>query len=234
MHYLLTPWPCKWTTVPSQEAECSCRDGQFRHLSTSIFPRSNTDFEKPFSSFGGEGAYFEGRFSVVLLIWGRKKMRERRKMWVGGGKCGEGEPPNIFPPTHPPTTFSSLKRGEPQIIFPQNRLPPIFLPQMKKRCTADFKCNEQTYSLQITDSVHQMETEILCQLSVCQSVLLYIFIVKHNQNRKWNRMCNRKCNRKYTRKFNRKCNRKCTRKFNRKCNRKCNWKTRNWQLTSLP
>ncbi len=24
--------------------------------------------EKPFSSFGGEGAYFVGRFSVVLLI----------------------------------------------------------------------------------------------------------------------------------------------------------------------
>ncbi len=30
----------------------------------------------------------------------------------------------------------SLKRGEPHIIFQQNTLPPIFLPQMRKRCIA--------------------------------------------------------------------------------------------------
>ncbi len=52
--------------------------------------------------------------------------------------------------------------------------------------------------------------------------------------RKCNRMCNRKYIQKFNRKCNRKCTRKCTRKLNRKCNRKCNWKTRNWQLTSLP
>ncbi len=51
-------------------------------------------------------------------------------------------PPHSFllPPTFfsSPSLFSSLKRGEPQIIFPQNRFPPIFLPQMRKRCTVTF------------------------------------------------------------------------------------------------
>ncbi len=67
---------------------------------------------------------------------------------------------NIFPPTHPPTTFSSLKGGEPQIIFPQNRLPPIFLPQMRKRCTASMSITRK--GSQMTQHLFQTSVKRIC------------------------------------------------------------------------
>ncbi len=77
-------------------------------------------------------AYFVGK-SVVRLVVGGKCVREAED--VGGRICGVGENvvwEDTFPPTHPPTTSPSLKRGKPQEIWPQNWLPPQ---QTKKRAS---------------------------------------------------------------------------------------------------
>ena len=71
--------------------------------------------EKPFSLFGGVGAYFVGEFFVVLLICGKKKVWERRKMLGGRKKVWGGR---------------KVWWGG---IFPQNRLPPIFFPTNEEK-----------------------------------------------------------------------------------------------------
>ena len=114
--------------------------------------------EKPLSSFGLVGAYFVGEFfcgSPHLweeksvgeeIMWGgRKKVWGERKVWWGNLLPSKLLPtfsiyhPHFSPPNPhfypPPQFFFSHKWGEPQIIFPQNRLPPFFSPQMRKRCT---------------------------------------------------------------------------------------------------
>ena len=137
-----SPLPCnlrKWTSVMSSH-------------------------EKPISSFGGVGANFAGsRQCQVAFLGGSPDLREGEVVggWVGGKISSHNKflpqkippttnsshkkfLPRLFPPTktssHPtflssPTIFSSHNWGERQIIFQQNRLPPIFSPQMRKRCS---------------------------------------------------------------------------------------------------
>ncbi len=92
--------------------------GFFRVHVANEFSQQNyqisTLIEKPCSSFGGVGANFVGKFSVVLLVWGRIK-------WWEDELVGRFSVVLLFSTSHPtllfsPTVFSYHKWGEPQII----------------------------------------------------------------------------------------------------------------------
>ncbi len=96
-----------------------------------------------------------GEFLWFSSFVGGEKCGRGEKCGVGGRKCGVGGRfggRKVWWGGNPPTKMSSHQSflshflpptphfsPPPQIIFPQNRLPSIFPPQMRKRCTAIYK-----------------------------------------------------------------------------------------------
>ena len=115
-----------------------------------------------------------GRFSVVLLIWGRKNWSNIPPSKTSSRNWGE--PPNIFPPFHPPTSFSSLKRGEPYYL-PTKKAPTNFSPTNEEKVYCIFLLIPILYKVltQSSDSIH-INNILTPTLVTFTSILILIWL----------------------------------------------------------